>query len=108
MLPSRQENAPIVIAEAMAAGVPVVATRVGGIPEMVVENKTGFLYSSGDIKHLVTCLEKLLNFPSLVNNFGERAKDLARMRYHPDIVARQTIEVYNSILANPQDNRYVS
>ncbi len=98
VLPSKQENAPIVITEAMAAGVPVVATRVGGIPEMVEDRKTGFLYSAGDVQQLVMCLGKLLNSHSLAEELGGRGKDLAQRRYHPDIVAQLTIEVYRNIL----------
>ncbi len=103
VLPSLQENAPIVISEAMAAGVPVVATKVGGIPEMVEDNKTGYLYPPGDIQQLVMCLGKLLNSHSLAEAFGMRGKDLALTRYHPITVARQTIEVYRTILADSHD-----
>lgn len=100
VLPSRQENAPIVISEAMAAGVPVVATHVGGIPEMVEDGKTGFIFIPGDVDALSMYLERLLKFPLLAEQLGAQGKILALNRYHPDQVARQTVDVYRKLLSN--------
>jgi glycosyltransferase involved in cell wall biosynthesis len=58
--------------EAMAAGLPVVSTSVGGIPEMVIENETGFLVQPGDIAALADSIERLIDDIELARRFGER------------------------------------
>jgi glycosyltransferase involved in cell wall biosynthesis len=98
VLPSAQENSPIVIAEAMAAGVPVVATRVGGVPDLVGEEETGYLYEPGDIQALVGCLARLLAKPELVADLGDRGRAKALARYRPLAVARETAAVYSALL----------
>lgn len=65
------DNLPTVIMEAMAAGLPVVSTQIGGIPEMVVENETGLLVSPNDPSALADAIEKLLIDPALAKKFGQ-------------------------------------
>ena len=65
------DNLPTVIMEAMATGLPVISTGVGGIPEMVVENETGFLVSPGDVVALADAIEKVTNNRSLGQRLGE-------------------------------------
>ena len=65
------DNLPTVIMEAMATGLPVVSTRIGGIPEMVVENETGFLVQPGDAVALAGAIEKVTNDRSLGQRLGE-------------------------------------
>ena len=55
------DNLPTVIMEAMATGLPVVSTLIGGIPEMVVENETGFLVQPGDVAALANAIEKVID-----------------------------------------------
>jgi colanic acid/amylovoran biosynthesis glycosyltransferase len=66
------DNLPTVIMEAMAAGLPVVSTSIGGIPEMVIENETGFLLPPGDVAALAGAIERLLDDIGLARRFGER------------------------------------
>jgi glycosyltransferase involved in cell wall biosynthesis len=74
------DNLPTVIMEAMATGLPVVSTRIGGIPEMVVENETGFLVPPGDVVALADAVEKMTSDQSLGQRLGqvgyERAQTL--------------------------------
>ena len=65
VLSSLREGLPTSIIEAMAAGCPVVATRVGGVPELVIDGVTGFLVNSGDAEELASKLILLLNNPEL-------------------------------------------
>jgi len=65
------DNLPTVIMEAMATGLPVVSTRIGGIPEMVVDNETGFLLRSADPVALADAIEKVINDRSLGQKFGQ-------------------------------------
>jgi colanic acid/amylovoran biosynthesis glycosyltransferase len=74
------DNLPTVIMEAMATGLPVVSTAIGGIPEMVVENQTGFLVQPCDAVALADAIEKLISDPAVAQRMGrvgyERAKQL--------------------------------
>jgi glycosyltransferase involved in cell wall biosynthesis len=98
VLPSAQENAPMAIAEAMALGVPVVATSVGGVPEMVTHDVTGQLYQTGDVRGLIERLERLLGDVALCERLGRQARHAALTRYTPAAVARETVAVYRRIL----------
>jgi colanic acid/amylovoran biosynthesis glycosyltransferase len=66
------DNLPTVITEAMAAGLSVVSTSIGGIPEMVIQNETGFLVPPGDVAALAGSIERLLDDIGLARRFGER------------------------------------
>jgi glycosyltransferase involved in cell wall biosynthesis len=65
------DNLPTVIMEAMATGLPVVSTRIGGIPEMVIENETGFLVQPEDAAALADAIEKVINDRSLGQRLGQ-------------------------------------
>jgi glycosyltransferase involved in cell wall biosynthesis len=102
-LPSAQETAPMVIAQAMACEKPVVATRVGGVAEMVGEDcSRGFLVNVGDIDGLAAALIHFLQNPDLRVRMGLNAGLFARDKYHPDRVARHTTEVYRRIAFEEQ------
>jgi glycosyltransferase involved in cell wall biosynthesis len=103
-LPARAESAPMVIAEAMAAGKPVVATRVGGIPEMVEDGATGRLCVPGDPGQLAACLRELLTNDDLRRDMGERARCAAIQRYRADSVARATLDAYLRVLNTPSSS----
>jgi glycosyltransferase involved in cell wall biosynthesis len=98
VLPSAQENAPMVIGEAMAAGVPVVATRVGGIPDMIRHGETGLLYEPGDVDGLTHCLRGLLGDAALRERLGQKARLWAQSSYTPERVAEATVAVYRHLL----------
>src|SRR5262249_28613367 len=65
------DNLPTVIMEAMAAGLPVVSTNIGGIPEMVIENETGFLVEPGHAEAIDDAIEKVIGDRSLARRLGE-------------------------------------
>jgi colanic acid/amylovoran biosynthesis glycosyltransferase len=72
------DNLPTVIMEAMAAGLPVVSTAIGGIPEMVIENETGFLVQPGDAVALAGAIEKVINDRSLAQKLGQAGYERAQ------------------------------
>jgi len=78
VLPSRYETYGMVIAEAMAHGLPIVATDSGGIPELIESGKSGLLYKAGDIEKLSEYIQQLVESPSLRQNLGENALAKAR------------------------------
>jgi glycosyltransferase involved in cell wall biosynthesis len=96
-LPSAQETTPMVIAQAMAAGKPVVATSVGGVTEMVKDGETGCLVNVGDIDGLANALLCLLQDRSLRAKLGRAASQFAAENYRADAVAGRTYEVYQKI-----------
>ena len=98
VLPSAQENSPMVIAEAMVLGTPVVATNIGGVPYMIKHDHTGLLFSVGDIDALVHNLVRLLDNTELRSNISRQAQAEARIKYAPDRVAAATINVYRELL----------
>lgn len=98
VLPSAQENAPIVLAQAMAASKPVVATRVGGVPEMLGQDgDRGLLVDVGNVDALADAIIRLLNQPALCAHLGQAGHAFALENYQLDRVARRTYEVYREI-----------
>jgi glycosyltransferase involved in cell wall biosynthesis len=103
LLPSRQENAPMAIAEAMAAGVPVVTTNRCGMPYMVHEGKSGFLVDPDDQGSIAQRLGELLRDDELRPQMGACGREIALDRFHPEKVARRTRGVYASMIeCSPQ------
>jgi glycosyltransferase involved in cell wall biosynthesis len=95
---SRQETAPTIIAQAMAAGKPVVASRVGGVQEMVDDGETGFLLESEDEATLADRLVKLLVDQELCLRLGRRGHEVALHRFGAAAVAEMTVEAYRKAL----------
>jgi len=80
-LSSRDESQPVAILEALAAGRPIVATRVGGIPEVVEEGRTGWLVPAGDPRALAAALRRAAEDPSWRERAGAAGRDLVARRY---------------------------
>jgi glycosyltransferase involved in cell wall biosynthesis len=97
-LSSAQETTPMVIAQAMAAGKPVVATPVGGVAEMVRHGETGFLVGVGDVDDLAATLVRTLQDAALRARLGEAGRRFAAAHYRADSVARRTRDVYQSMI----------
>jgi glycosyltransferase involved in cell wall biosynthesis len=98
VLPSRTEGLPITILEAMAAGKPVVATAVGGIPEVVRDDETGLLVPPGDPGRLAEAVMRLLEAPALAKAMGEAGRRQVESRFTMEQEARQTARVYGQVL----------
>ncbi len=98
VIPSFQENAPLTIAEAMAAGVPVVGANVGGIPEMVDDGKTGFLIDPFSTKSICDAVIKIISNKALADSMGHYARQIARERFSASTVAEKTLQAYHEIL----------
>ncbi len=87
------DNLPTVIMEAMAIGVPVVSTRIAGVPEMVDEGETGFLTAEHDVPAFACAMEKLLADPALAAAFGDRAKLRAQSKFAANQTATALAEL---------------
>jgi len=99
LLPSEQESFGLAALEAMACEVPVIASRVGGIPEVVTDGETGFLSDVGDIEKMAADAANLLANEKLRTEMGKRARESAISRYRTDVVIPQYISFYNQVLA---------
>lgn len=95
ILPSRAEALPTVLMEAAAAGRPVVATPVGGVPEIVEHGRTGLLVPPGDPAALAGAISLLMRDHRRARDFGTRARSVARARFSLERQAEQTVLLWH-------------
>jgi glycosyltransferase involved in cell wall biosynthesis len=95
------EGGPLSVMEYMEAGLPVVATDVGGLPELVEEGDTGLLVPPRDPTALAAALNRLLADPGLRGRMGERAREERRRRWDLAVWARRLEALYAELLARP-------
>lgn len=96
-LPSAQETSPLTIGEAMAAGVPVVGTRVGGVPYLVDDGVTGQVVEPGDVEALATSLAGILGDPARQRELGTAARACAERDFRIEVAARRLGEAYERL-----------
>lgn len=99
VLPSLYEGFGIAILEAMAAGRPVVATAVGGIPEVVVHGETGLLVPPGDPVALADALRELLAHPERARELGARGRARAHGKFRIDAIVKRHEDLYTELMA---------
>jgi glycosyltransferase involved in cell wall biosynthesis len=97
LLPSQQEGMPLAMLEAMAVGLPVVATRIKGIADIVEVGKTGLLFEPGDIHALAKHIVSLAASRKRREKMGEEAKKSVEANYRLDVVCRRYLDVYRAI-----------
>jgi N-acetyl-alpha-D-glucosaminyl L-malate synthase BshA len=102
LLPSELESFGLAALEAQACEVPVIATRIGGIPEVVSEGETGYLSDIGDVSKMSEDTLRLLGDEDLRRAFGEKGREMAIQRYGSDKIIPQYISFYEKILSNSQ------
>lgn len=95
-LPSRAEGLPLVVLEAMAAGKPVVATAVGGVPELVVHGATGLLVAAGDIDALRRALADLLADAERARRLGEAGRERVRTSFTAAAASERILKIYEA------------
>ncbi|HEY0586362.1 MAG TPA: glycosyltransferase family 4 protein [Pseudoduganella sp.] len=101
-LPSYNEGLPMSVLEAMAAGLPVLATPVGGIPEAVADGVEGFLVEPGDVDALAARLAQLLEDEALARRMGEAARRKVESTFSSDAVLPQVERLYRELGFLPQ------
>jgi glycosyltransferase involved in cell wall biosynthesis len=97
-LPSHSEGSPNVLLEAMAANVPVVATAVGGVPEMVENNESALLVAPNDPPALAAAIARLLNDRDLAPRLISNAATLVETRFNPNNYTRSLVEIYREVI----------
>lgn len=98
VLTSLWEGLPISVLEAMASSKPVIATHTGGVAEVVVEAKTGFLTTAGDIKNISKRLIMLLRDEGLRKEIGQNAKSSLDFKFNLENMINQTHDLYNNLI----------
>jgi glycosyltransferase involved in cell wall biosynthesis len=98
-LPSLEDNCPMAVLEAVAASVPVVAAKVGGVPDLIEDGKTGLFCDPQNAASMAGAVEKLLAQPEFSRTLAAEAKSLAKERFHPVVIARRHLEIYREVLA---------
>ncbi len=96
VLPSVKEGQPWTILEAMAAGVPIVATNIAGIPEMIENEKSGLLVEPADPDALANAIEKMLTHPSLAQECVKNALSAVKGKFNIETMLRQNIELFKA------------
>jgi glycosyltransferase involved in cell wall biosynthesis len=99
VLPSSNEGTPVSVIEALAAERPVVATRVGGVPDVVRDGEDGFLVEAGETGDLADRLEQLARDPELRERMGRRGRERVLPRYAVDRLVEDVDELYRSLLS---------
>ena len=95
--PSRADNLPLSILEAMAAGLPVIGTRVGGIPELVVDGVTGFVVEPESPRALANALEQLAASPERLEELGGNGAERVTEHFSSEDVARRMVALYEEL-----------
>jgi glycosyltransferase involved in cell wall biosynthesis len=99
VFPSRYENFPVSLLEALAAGCPTVATAVGGIKEIIVDNYNGLLAEPDSAESIAEKALELMNDPEKMQLLSKNAIKDCTERFSPQVIAAQTVDYYRSVLA---------
>ena len=99
VLPTFEDNCPMVVLEAMAAGLPVAASRVGGVPDLVQEGVTGLMFDPHSIGAIRDSIAELLAHPKTRAAYGAAARDHALKNFHPAVIARSHVDIYREVLS---------
>lgn len=98
VLPSRWEGLPLAMIEYMAGAAPIVATSVGGVPELIQDGVNGLLVRPGEPAELAAAIERLLGDRALASTLGRAAQERQRASYDQDVVLRRLEDLYFELL----------
>lgn len=98
ILPSYSEGLPVSVLEAISAGLPVVSTPVGGIPEAVKDGVNGFMIQAGDYKTLAEKIDMLAEDKDLRENMGKQSRQKAKEKFDIKIIMNQLGDIYDELL----------
>lgn len=98
LMPSLHEGLPYALLEAMALGIPIIASRVGGLAEVMQDENTGLLVLSGDAKVLAQAIHRLHDDPELRSRLGDQARRLQQARYSLEAMTKSYLAIYRRLL----------
>lgn len=108
ILPSFEDNCPMVILEAAAAGLPFAASRVGGIPDLIKHNVSGLLFDPSSSDEISGAIARLVSEKSSRLDFAEAALVYCKKRFAADSVAREHLGIYSTVLKRIPDTHHIS
>lgn len=92
------ENAPLSVMEASALGRPIIGAKIGGIPELIRDGETGFLFTSGSVESLAQTLAQVAQMPvSILRRLGSAGRDWMRAEFSPSSYQRRMLKLYDEI-----------
>lgn len=97
-LPTHEDNCPMVVLEAMVAGVPVMASRVGGVPDLIDGSTTGIFCDPSEPRSFVDGVMRVLNDRDIAIKIARNAHEEALRRFHPKVIAKRHLEIYREVL----------
>jgi glycosyltransferase involved in cell wall biosynthesis len=97
-LPTLEDNCPMVVLEAMAAGVPVLASNVGGVPDLITPGKNGLFCDPQQPETFCAGVKGLLMDGELAQCLSFAAREEARVKFHPHVIAQKHLEIYREVL----------
>lgn len=95
--PTNEDNCPMAIIESMAAGLPIAASRVGGIPDLVTDRSTALLFDQRDADAIRVAVETLLTQRDLAERLSAKAREEADQRFRPATIAERHLEIYREV-----------
>lgn len=98
LLSSKYEGISIALLESMSLSMPSIATNVGGIPDTVNNNETGFLVPSGDVDTYAEKLQNFIDKPELVNEMGKKSRECFVNKFHEDVVIKEYKILYENCM----------
>jgi glycosyltransferase involved in cell wall biosynthesis len=100
LMPSLHEGLPYTLLEAMALGIPIIASRVGGLAEVIQDEVTGLLVPSQDALALTQSIRRLYDDPALRSQLGDQARHLQQAKYSLEAMIENYLVVYRELVAS--------
>jgi len=98
VLPTLEDNCPMVVLEAMAAGLPVIASKVGGVPDLIRDGETGLMFDPSTPDNMREVTGKMMADADLRARIGQAGKAEALERFHPKVIAQEHLRIYREVL----------
>ena len=99
VLSSIEDNCPMSVLEAMASGVPIVASNVGGVPDLIQDGRNGLLIDPASADSMRSAVARILRDPEFAAKLACQARKDAEEKYHPRVIARKHLEIYGEVIA---------
>jgi glycosyltransferase involved in cell wall biosynthesis len=98
-LPTLEDNCPMVVLEAQAAGIPVMASKVGGVPDLIEDGVTGLLTDPARPDSMRHAISRLLSDSNLSTALASNARLQSIKRFHPNVIAQRHLEIYREVFS---------